>query len=120
MDSAAAVLLPAEASKAIDPLRRFDTYFRIFSADTPELIETSFALRYQVYCLERQFEDPAKHADLQEKDEFDRHSVHSLIFYRLRDEAIGTVRVILADPEFEKLPIQKLLRQTGLNPSDRS
>jgi N-acyl amino acid synthase of PEP-CTERM/exosortase system len=117
MDSAAAVLLAAEPVKAIDPLGRFDTYFRTSSADTPQLLETSLALRYQVYCLERQFEDPAKHADLREKDEFDHRSVHSLIFYRPQDEAIGTVRIILADPEFEKLPIQKLLRQTGLNPS---
>jgi len=118
MDSYAAVLPAVKDRKAVDQLTRFNTYFRTSSADTAQLIETSFALRYQVYCLERQFEDPAEHANFQEKDEFDQHSVHSLIFYRPRAEAIGTVRIILADPELERLPIQKLLREIGLNPFD--
>jgi N-acyl amino acid synthase of PEP-CTERM/exosortase system len=61
---------------------RFDTYFRAVSADTRELIDKAFALRYQVYCLERQFEDPSQQSAGLESDEFDRHSVHSLVFHR--------------------------------------
>jgi N-acyl amino acid synthase of PEP-CTERM/exosortase system len=117
MDSYAAAILPSIERKLIEPLEQFNTYFRTSSANTPQLIETSFALRYQVYCLERQFEDPSEHANFQERDEYDHHSVHSLIFYRPRAEAIGTVRIILADVGFDRLPMQKLLREIGLDPS---
>jgi N-acyl amino acid synthase of PEP-CTERM/exosortase system len=117
LDSYAAVVLAAKDRKAIDPLTRFNTCFRTSSADTPELIQAAFALRYQVYCLERKFEDAAQHADFLEKDVIDYHSVHSLIFYRPRAEPIGTVRIILTDPRSDELPIQQLLRRHGIDPS---
>ena len=108
--------------KATSPLRnipspvvRFDTYFRAVSADTRELIEKAFALRYQVYCLERQFEDPTQlHGGL-ETDQFDRHSVHSLVFHRPQDEPIGTARLILPQARPNSLPIQELLKKSGLS-----
>ena len=117
MDSSAAIALSAAPGKAIEPIERFNTYFLASPANTPQLIEMSFALRYQVYCLERQFENPAQHTNFQEKDEFDHHSVHSLIFYRPWAEPIGTVRIILADPDSERLPIQKLLREIAIDPA---
>lgn len=117
MDSSVAVELSVTVRETIDPLTRFNTYFCAYTADTPELIQAAFALRYQVYCLERKFEDPAQHADFLEMDEFDHHSVHSLIFYRPRAEPIGTVRIILPDPQSDELPIQQLLRRNGIDPS---
>ena len=44
--------------------------------DTPELLEQSYALRYQVYCLERKFLRPEAYPRQLEMDEFDPHSVH--------------------------------------------
>jgi N-acyl amino acid synthase of PEP-CTERM/exosortase system len=44
--------------------------------DAPELLQKSFALRYQVYCLERRFLPAADYPDGLEIDEFDRHSIH--------------------------------------------
>jgi N-acyl amino acid synthase of PEP-CTERM/exosortase system len=81
-------------------------------------MEAAFALRYQVYCLERQFEDPDKQADGLETDQFDHHAVHSLLFHRSCDEAIGTARLILPEARPNSLPIQQLLKKNGLNAGD--
>ena len=51
------------SSPESDSLNRFNAYFKLVSANTRGLMEAAFALRYQVYCIERQFEDPAKQAD---------------------------------------------------------
>src|ERR1700730_5712739 len=97
------------------PVNRFDAYFQVVSAKTQELIGAAFALRYQVYCIERQFEDPSMQVGGLETDDHDRHAVHSLIFYRPRAEAIGTARLILPQARPNSLPIQQLLKKNGLN-----
>jgi N-acyl amino acid synthase of PEP-CTERM/exosortase system len=97
---------------------RFDTYFQLLSANSQDLIERAFALRYQVYCLERQFEDPAEQPDGLEVDEYDRHAVHSLLVHRPQDAAIGTARLILPQGRPHSLPIQQLLKKNGLNARD--
>ena len=118
MDSSVRVTTSAARTNATDLLSRFNTYFLASPANTPVLIEMAFALRYQVYCLERKFEDPNEHANHLERDEFDRRALHSLIFHRPRAEAIGTVRLILAEPRRDSLPIQQLLHKNGLDSSD--
>ena len=55
-------------------------------------------LRYEVYCMEHGYEDPARFTDGLEKDEFDRHSVHSLVRHRSSGMAAGVVRLILPNP----------------------
>jgi N-acyl amino acid synthase of PEP-CTERM/exosortase system len=91
-------------------LRRLDTYFRLQEASTPELLTSALSLRYQVYCLERKFEEAEQFADRLETDEYDKRSIHGLVFYRPTDEAIGTARLILPEPGGMELPIQSLLR----------
>jgi N-acyl amino acid synthase of PEP-CTERM/exosortase system len=97
---------------------RFDTYFRAVSADTRELIDQAFALRYQVYCLERHFENPEEQPSGLETDNFDRHSIHALVFHRPQDEPIGTARLILPQARPNSLPIQDLLKKGGLSACD--
>jgi len=65
-------------------------------------------LRYEIYCMERGYEDPARFSDGLEKDEFDPHSVHSLIRHRSSGMAAGVVRLILANPmnQDSLLPIE--------------
>ncbi|HET7083151.1 MAG TPA: PEP-CTERM/exosortase system-associated acyltransferase [Rhizomicrobium sp.] len=94
---------------------RFDAYFELVSANTRELIDTAFALRYQVYCLERQFEDPAQQRDGLESDQYDSHAVHCLLLHRPQAAAIGTARLILPQARPNSLPIQQLLKKNGLN-----
>ena len=101
-----------------DLLARYNTYFRTEAAETPKFINIALAIRYQVYCLEREFERAEQHADRLERDEFDTHALHSLLFYRPTEEAIGTVRLILPDHGADSLPIQPMLRENGLNAED--
>jgi N-acyl amino acid synthase of PEP-CTERM/exosortase system len=44
--------------------------------DDPFLMEQSYRLRYQVYCVERQFLPLEDYPDQLESDRFDRHSIH--------------------------------------------
>jgi len=108
----------ASSSPESDPLNRLNAYFKLVSADTRALIETAFALRYQVYCVERQFEDPSRQSQGLEIDQFDRHAVHSLLFHRSCADAIGTARLILPEARPNSLPIQQLLKKNGLDAGD--
>lgn len=67
----------------------------VLIADTPELLEEVFHLRYQVYCLERGFE-PGSGG--KESDEYDSRARHVLLIHRASGNAIGTVRVIPPSP----------------------
>jgi N-acyl amino acid synthase of PEP-CTERM/exosortase system len=102
-----------------DLLQRHNRYFSSIVADTTELLELVHALRYQVYCLERKFEDPHEHVDGLEIDAFDTQAVHGLLFHRPSNHAIGTVRMIAPDAAAsESLPITNLLHRSGTDLSD--
>jgi N-acyl amino acid synthase of PEP-CTERM/exosortase system len=55
-------------------------------------------LRYEVYCRERGYEDPDSFPDGLEKDEFDPHSIHSLVRHQSSGMVAGVVRLILPNP----------------------
>jgi N-acyl amino acid synthase of PEP-CTERM/exosortase system len=57
--------------------------------------DRAFRLRFQVYCLERGFEDANEHPDGREEDAYDARSLHSLLLDRTTGAAVGTVRLIL-------------------------
>jgi N-acyl amino acid synthase of PEP-CTERM/exosortase system len=61
--------------------------------DSPSLLEQSFGLRYQVYCLERAFLDPEHYANRLEIDAFDAHALH-LGTMNLQGELVGTARLV--------------------------
>lgn len=44
--------------------------------DHPALLDASYRLRYQVYCMERGFLSPTFYPDGRETDVFDKHAVH--------------------------------------------
>ena len=46
----------------------YESYFDIVRADTPALLDEAYRLRYQVYCVENPFENPAEHSDGRERD----------------------------------------------------
>lgn len=69
------------------------TVRRIFS--THELTDV-FRLRYQVYCLERDYESQEDHPCELEFDEYDQYSMHFIA--RVEDVPVGTVRLILPNP----------------------
>jgi N-acyl amino acid synthase of PEP-CTERM/exosortase system len=75
-----------------------------------EDLDQCLRMRYQVYCLENPFEDPAAHSGERETDRYDRHSIHSLLRHKPTGQPIGTVRLILPRPgaPHTSLPIQTL------------
>jgi N-acyl amino acid synthase of PEP-CTERM/exosortase system len=96
--------------EAITIENTLDRYFEVVPASTPALLEQIYALRYQVYCVEHPFEDPAKHPVGRETDCHDPFSVHAALVYRPSRELVGTVRLILPASEVAScLPLLSLL-----------
>jgi N-acyl amino acid synthase of PEP-CTERM/exosortase system len=88
----------------------YDRYFTVVPADTPELLDEAYALRYQVYCVEHAFEDPARQIGEREIDRYDKHSVHSVLIAKATGRVVGCVRLILPwRGAGASLPIRKLL-----------
>lgn len=104
-----------DSKAAPQMLRRFDSYFRVQEVESLSMLESALALRYQVYCLERKFEEPERFPNCLEADQYDDRSVHGLLFYKLCDEAIGTARLVLSEGEHCALPIQSVLGKCDIN-----
>ncbi|MBL4801032.1 MAG: GNAT family N-acetyltransferase [Emcibacter sp.] len=63
----------------------YNMLFDVIVADTPDLLEECFKLRYQVYCVETGFEDKKQFIDQLEKDIFDDRSVSSLLVHKKQE-----------------------------------
>ncbi len=62
------------------------------------LLDASYRLRYQVYCLERQFLPADAYEDGREVDVFDAHAMHFGVFNDQR-EMVATARLVRRSPE---------------------
>ena len=83
-------------------------HFEIVRADTPELRDLAYLLRYQVYAHEHGFEKPEDHPEEREKDEYDERSLHVLLRHRRSGIVVGTARIVLpdADNPTNSFPVQ--------------
>jgi N-acyl-L-homoserine lactone synthetase len=95
-------------------LLRYRTYFRAEDAASDDLLKTALSLRYQVYCVERNFLDGQRHPDRLESDTFDTHSVHGVLFYRPWNRPVGTSRLILPDDGRAPFPFYAMLDKAGM------
>lgn len=87
----------------------FYDYFEVIPANTPELLEAAYHLRYQVFCVETGFEDINQFPAKVEMDEFDKYSIHSLLKHQSTGHFAGTVRLILPQPDTEKcFPVHRI------------
>lgn len=86
----------------------YNRYFDCVVADTPERLNDVFRLRYQVYCIENGYEDPADNPGGMERDEFDAQSLHSLLVHRPSGDSAGAVRMILPRGEGGGLPVHQI------------
>jgi N-acyl amino acid synthase of PEP-CTERM/exosortase system len=96
-------------------LARHDVFFETRVADCPALVEAAHALRYQVYCVERKFEDAEEHRTGLETDQYDKSAIQGVLFHRPSEQAIGTVRII--QPAMcgdAGLPIAQLLGENNI------
>lgn len=85
---------PHAAQPRLTALRNFDNIFREMSATKRHDLDDAFQLRYQVYCLDRGFEDAAACPEGMERDSYDDDALHCLLRDRATSTAIGTVRLV--------------------------
>jgi len=85
-------------------------HFELVRANSGELRDLAYRLRYQVYAHERSFEDPADHPDGRESDEYDARSLHILLRHRGSGIVVGTARLVLPQPDepSNSFPVQAL------------
>jgi len=86
----------------------FNSAFNVQLATSPEVINEVFAVRYQVYCIDRPFEDPDCFADKREHDAYDPRSAHALIRHRITGDSAAAVRLVMAgdNPEQADFPME--------------
>jgi N-acyl-L-homoserine lactone synthetase len=89
-----------------DALRILEREFRVEVAETREAVEEAQRIRYEVYCIERQYEDSDTGL---ETDEYDHRSHHVILRHRRTGQAVGTVRLVSsrADADGHDLPIEQ-------------
>ena len=85
----------------------FKKYFEVVPALTPELRDEVFRIRHIVFCEELKFEP--ERADRRETDEYDVHSLHSLLRNVVNGEFVGCTRLIRARPgdPYYPMPFEK-------------
>ena len=75
----------------------FNEYFEMVPAISDELKNEAYKLRFQIYCIENNFEAPCQFPDEMEIDDYDQQSVHYLIRHRKSGDYAATTRLILLD-----------------------
>lgn len=80
----------------------FERHFSVVPATTGSLLEKVYQLRHQVYCDELGYEQ--QRASQWEYDEYDKRSIHCLLFHKSSQTYVGCVRLILADSQKPDVP----------------
>jgi N-acyl-L-homoserine lactone synthetase len=81
--------------------------FSVEIAGSPDQTREAYRLRYQTYCVERGYEASSTGLEI---DEFDDRSHHVILRHRRSGAPVGTVRLVLADPDapLNSFPLQRL------------
>lgn len=84
--------------------------FRVVRADSTALRDIAFRLRYRIYCEENGMKvgETTEGVEPIEKDSYDDHARHYLLYHTATDKAAGTVRVVLPreDKPLHSFPLQ--------------
>ena len=87
-------------------------YFYTLKASTSELKEKAYKIRYQVYFEEQKMISSQQVSNNYETDIWDSNAIHSLLFHRASNQAIGNVRLIPLEKGADKLlPIEQHYRK---------
>lgn len=93
-------VVPADELRGKDAF--CNPFFRARAIMAEADLDAIFELRYQVYCVERGFLDPAAYPDRRERDPYDAISLHYGL-YSLDEQLAGTMRLVRG--RLEQLPI---------------
>ncbi|GAA0626278.1 PEP-CTERM/exosortase system-associated acyltransferase [Halomonas beimenensis] len=90
---------------------RFRDQFSFILAQDEETRRRIYRLRYDIYCEELGYEEPADPSRHLEQDEYDAHSIQCLIEHRQSGLAAGCMRLVLPEgPSDAGLPPLPLLQ----------
>lgn len=84
----------------------FDDVYEVVLADCPAAQAIHRKVRYQVYCVERGYEDPAHFPAGEESDPWDDDAVQFVVRERVSGSCVGAIRLIL--PRAVDFPIETL------------
>ncbi|MCL7945709.1 PEP-CTERM/exosortase system-associated acyltransferase [Marinobacter sp. ATCH36] len=86
----------------------FHSVFDVELATSPEAKNEVYEVRYQVYCIDRPFEDPSCFVDKREHDAYDLRSAHALIRHSATGHSVAAVRIVMAgdNPEQADFPME--------------
>ena len=73
----------------------FDETFRVCFADTPFGVALHQRIRYQVFCLDKGFEDAAAFSTAQETDAWDDRSAHFIVQNKKTRQWVAATRLVL-------------------------
>lgn len=96
----------------------FQNYFDVRLANTPELLEQIYRIRYDVYCREFGYETEESCPGGLEQDEYDACSLHCLVIHRASSRGAGCIRLVLppaAEPGF-LLPMERFCGHSLTDP----
>ncbi len=81
--------------QAMDLKSHFNEFFYVERINSPELLEQAFKLRYEVYIKDcgYEFHNPYGSDEI-EKDSYDEHAHHCLLFHKPTNKPIGYIRLI--------------------------
>jgi N-acyl amino acid synthase of PEP-CTERM/exosortase system len=86
---------------------RFQRYFSVHFATTPEQRNDVYNIRYRVYCDEFGYESAEEFPENLEHDQFDKNSLHCLIKHKGSQRPAGCVRLVTTgDNGLERLPLE--------------
>ena len=73
----------------------FHAHLEAKKAVSEKLKRDAYRVRYNVYCVERGYEDQASFPDCMETDKFDSESVHAVVRHKASKHPVGVVRLVL-------------------------
>jgi len=73
----------------------FDETFRVCFADTPFGVALHQRIRYQVFCLDKGFEDPCAFSAAQETDAWDDQSAHFIVQNKHSEQWVAATRLVV-------------------------
>lgn len=109
------MLTSRSANEVVPSLSQyFDHYFMPEIATNSTLCQEAYRIRYQVYCLDLNYEPTENFPDRMEIDDYDSHSIHCLIKYKPANVYVGCVRIILPNIDCPQLPfpVEKTCRNS--------
>ena len=82
------------SSNGLTLAETFKQYFTVQLADTAELKQKVYSIRYHVYCKEFGYEPLENFPDEMESDEYDHFSLHCLIIHKATQIPAACVRLV--------------------------